>query len=158
MTVTCNHINSINHSHRAHGLTPFLLPISLECIIKPTFKMDTDKAASTNSRRKPNKSLMWLVGQKEWDTIKEHIREGLYDEVARDNERMASILTFAINFKAPSTVIRMLVNLNPEALTADIRGSIPFHVARSSGTPMKTLIFLESTRQRMVIRRFASLL
>jgi hypothetical protein len=129
--------------------------LSAECIIKPNFKMETETAAK--ERRKPNKSLMWLVGQKEWDTIKERIREGLYDEFAQDKERMASIITFAINFKAPSTVIRMLVNLNPEALTADIRGSIPFHVARSSGTPMKTLIFLESTRQRMIIRRFSLL-
>lgn len=108
-------------------------------------------------RRKPNQSLMWLVGQKQWDIVKQMIREGVYNELAKDKERMASIISFAIKFQAPSTVIRLLVNLNPEALTADVQGTIPFHVARSSGTPMKTILFLESTRQRMNLKRYSLL-
>jgi hypothetical protein len=108
-------------------------------------------------RRKPNQSLMWLVGQKQWDIVKQMIREGVYNELAKDKERMASIISFAIKFQAPSTVVRLLVNLNPEALTADVHGTIPFHVARSSGTPMTTILFLESTRQRMNLKRYSLL-
>lgn len=106
------------------------------------------------SKFQTNPSLIWLVGQKDWEELKRLVGLGAYDGEARDVNKMATVIAFAVNYKAPPDVIRLLTSLNPDSLLDKRIGDIPFRLARSLGTPAKTVIYLEAARQNATVRQF----
>ena len=98
--------------------------------------------------------MLFLVGREDWTTLKRLVQDEVYDDVVSDNQKMASILAFAVKFQAPADILHFLCRLNPDALTVS---DLPFRLARlpgGSASNMQTIIVLESARQQALINSF----
>eukprot|EP00547_Thalassionema_nitzschioides_P007407 CAMPEP_0194199288 /NCGR_PEP_ID=MMETSP0156-20130528/364_1 /TAXON_ID=33649 /ORGANISM="Thalassionema nitzschioides, Strain L26-B" /LENGTH=99 /DNA_ID=CAMNT_0038924163 /DNA_START=67 /DNA_END=367 /DNA_ORIENTATION=- len=63
-----------------------------------------------------NPSMLRLLGTGDWDTLKELIETGAYNDMIHDNSKMLAIIIFAVNFEAPVEILHLMCNLNPDAL------------------------------------------
>lgn len=95
--------------------------------------------------------MMFLVGRREWDTLKKLALKGVYDAVVKDKSYMSSIIAFAVNFHAPPDILHFLCRLNTDAL---IDNDIPFRLARRNKSDVQTIIVLEGARQAALVNRF----
>lgn len=95
--------------------------------------------------------MLYLMGKGEWKTLKQLVEEGVYDHIVSDKTEMSSIITFAVNFNAPTDVLHFLCHLNPDALTVQ---DLPFRLARRNRSSVQTIIVLESARQQALVERF----
>lgn len=95
--------------------------------------------------------MMYLIGKREWDDLKNLLQMGVYDSTVSDRNEMASIIAFAVNFHAPPDFLHFLCNLNPSALLVQ---DLPFRLARCIGSNAQTIIVLEAARQKALVNTF----
>mmetsp|Transcript_17770 Transcript_17770/g.20467 ORF Transcript_17770/g.20467 Transcript_17770/m.20467 type:complete len:121 (-) Transcript_17770:121-483(-) len=96
-------------------------------------------------------SMLRLLGTGDWNTLKELINTGCYEEVINDKSEMLKVITFAVNFQVPLDVLHLMCNLNPEALTIE---DTPFRLARRQNSSVKTITILEAARQHALSMKF----
>jgi hypothetical protein len=85
--------------------------------------------------------MLYLMGKGEWKTLKQLVEEGVYDHIVSDKTEMSSIITFAVNFNAPTDVLHFLCHLNPDALTVQ---DLPFRLARRNGFELSPCMVVDS--------------
>lgn len=100
---------------------------------------------------KVNPSMLRLLGTGDWETLKELIKTGAYNEMIHDESKMLAAITFAVNFEAPVEVLHLMCNLNPDALMIE---DTPFRLARQQGCSAQTITVLEAARQFALSRKF----
>lgn len=118
------------------------LPVSASFIMSSTFNVEQIQP-----------SMMFLVGRREWERLKKLTLKGVYDAVVQDKSYMSSIITFAVNFHAPSDILHFLCHLNTDAL---LDNDLPFRLARRNRSDVQTIIVLEGARQTALVKRFNS--
>lgn len=108
----------------------------------------------TKARSQTNRvflsSLLWLVGQEEWDELCRQLKVVPLDG---DSSPM-TLLTFCIHRHAPLHVISGILKLYPSILASEEcnRQQLPFRVAAHCNSPLQTRILLEASRQGAIVR------
>ena len=120
-------------------------------ILGKHFKLAFLIMSSSIQSKEMHPSMMYLVGKREWDDLKNLLQMGVYDSTVNDRDEMASIIAFSVNFHAPIDFLHFLCNLNPSAL---LDQDLPFRLARRIGSNTQTIIVLEAARQKALVHAF----
>lgn len=110
-------------------------------------------------RRHQKSNLIWMIGKNEWSDFRQRV---LTNEdsgmLMQDNCEAATILCFALARKAPESIIRFILETNPDlmASTKCTKQNLPFSLAEHVGYPMAIRIILEAARQHSHHREYVS--
>ena len=101
-------------------------------------------------------SLLWLIGKRNWIDLFSRLLHPEDEPQLRDANQAASLLIFAIEYNAPSEIIRRLLDSNTDIMLMDAcaKSQMPFRVAANKVGKTHTLIYLEAARQEANFRLY----
>ena len=113
-----------------------------------------NKPSTSMKTRRSLSSLLWLVGHHDWDLLSDQLEQDDEEELL-DEHTASTLLAFCLRYKAPVTVVQLLLNKYPHILTTDLcnRQQLPFRIAAQRGGSLQTRIYLEAARQRSIVRQ-----
>jgi hypothetical protein len=97
-----------------------------------------------------------MIGKRNWTDLFSRLCRPEDEPQLRDANQAATLLIFAIEYHAPSTIIRLLLESNNDIMLTDVcaKSQMPFQVAANKVGNTQTLIYLEAARQKANLRMY----